>query len=815
LHESILKGSDMSSGHLLWIGYSKEAGQRSRRALETELDKLSVEAVRDAGEGLSVLAKDPGKYLIVIIDAGSAGMDLAPLATGIKQTNPAIEIIVLGQPGLLWKNLTLPRYYRPILVDDSSGPDVLISCVAKLQEMVEAKQDYEKLSRGIGDHIGMSRTSTEAVLTLLSRQNSLGMISMRRDGFFTSYNAEAERLTGYAMDELAHIQVWANSVLYDHESVRTLLDSIAMFWVRKTGRENMRLMIRRKDERVLTLSMTAVVLLDNFGQARQIVVLFFDPLETGAACEYELLMDSGACGAYTYFPERGFIKISVAALDLLNRAFSLNLTSKDVLDKRIIDLPLPRETAEAWHHYLEQVVSGSTLPGTGFAPVGLPGRRILDHTFVSRVPTGTRETFGALGVVMPREDLRCDAFENDSAEMLAQRTLNAIPRPFLLFRADRDDDGHVKDLQCWSINPAALSALGLDVDFQSRMSLYQVFRDAEANKILFDSAREVAETGEQKDFEMPIALKQQDDGAEKALVSFWMGKVGDGAAVFFNDVTAIRHEERHLKQYRHIFSHMEEAIIVTDLVGNVIDWNPASERMFGYSKKRILGKSVFILTPNPDGVQLKQHSSTVLRDGDVWKGEYEFVREDGSRGIAFSVFALLKDDRGMAYGSVGLCHDLTERKRLEERLTVKSQELQEKNLALNTLLRHAETERAISCERVVTDLARRVNDRLARIIDGKHKPETVETQAKLLIEELGGVPEPGRLDRSDPALKLTEKELDVAQLIRLGKTTEEIAFILNKSPDTIRLQRISIRKKLGLTRKDRNLAGYLKKMDLT
>jgi PAS domain S-box-containing protein len=805
----------MSSSHLLWIGYSAETGERSLTALRAELGKLSVEVIPDPRQALSVLAKDPGKHLIVIVDARSEGMDLGPLATGVKQINPAIEIIVIGEPGLGWGNLTLPRYYRPILLDESSGPDVLISCVAKLQEMVEAKEDYERLSRGIGDCIGMSRTSTEAVLAFLSRQNCLGMISMRRDGFFTSYNSEAERLTGYSMEELAHLQVWANQLLFDHGSVRTLLDSIAIFWARKTGRENMRLMIKRKDGRVLTLSMTAVVLLDNLGQATQIVVLFFDPLETRAAYEYELLMDSKVCGVYTYLPESGFIKISVAALDLLNRAFSLNLTDQDVLYKKIVDLPLPRETTESWQQYLEGVISGGTLPGTGLAPVGLPGRHILEHTFVARVPTGTREEFGAFSVVVPREDLRSDAFENDSTETLAQKTLNAIPRPFLLLRAHRDDHGRVTDLKCQCMNVAGLKALGFDADFRSGLSLQQIFKDEKAVGTLFDAAREVAETGESKNFEIRMALRPEGKGTQRAVVKFWLGKVGDGAAVFFKDVTEMRLEESHLVQYRHIFSHMEEAIIVTDLAGNVIDWNPASERMFGYTKEQILGRSVFVLTPNPSGVQLKQHSSTVLRDGDVWKGEYEFLREDGSRGIAFSVFAMLKDDRGMAYGSVGLCHDLTERKRLEEMLTVKNQELQEKNLALNTLLRHAETERTIACERVVGDLARRINDRLARILDGKHKPQTVETHVNLLLQELGVVPNSRRLDRSDPTLKLTEKELEVAQLIRLGKTTEEMAFILNKSADTIRLQRISIRKKLGLASKDRNLASYLKKMDFT
>ena len=197
----------------------------------------------------------------------------------------------------------------------------------------------------------MSRTSTEAVLALLTRQNSLGTISMRRDGFFTSYNAEAERLTGYSLEEVAHIQVWTQTVLLDYDSVRMFLDSIAMFWARKIGRENMRLMVRRKDGRVLTLSMTAVVLLDNFGHARQIVLLFFDPLGTAAAREYELLCDSRACAVYTYFPEEGFIKVSAGALNLINQAFSLTLAAQDIEDKRVEELPLPRTTAELWQSF--------------------------------------------------------------------------------------------------------------------------------------------------------------------------------------------------------------------------------------------------------------------------------------------------------------------------------------------------------------------------------------------------------------------------------------------------------------------------------
>lgn len=803
----------MSSKRVLWIGYSPETTDIWRRALETQINGVVVDVIPGGREALTALAETPAGHLIVIIDLRTAGMDLAALVTSIKQINPAIEAIVLDERGLNWSRLNLPKYYRPIFLDASCGIEALISCVAKLQEMVESKDDYQQLSRNIGDKIGMSRTSAEAILALLNRQNSLGVLSIRRDGFFSSYNAEAQRLTGYDLEEIAHIQVWAQALLLDYESVRTLLAAIEKFWAQKVGRENMRLKIRRKDGRIIVLSVTVVVLLDNLGQARQLVALFFDPLESLAVREYDILMDSGTCGIYTYQSERGFIRMSSLALAALNRSFSLNLTIGEVLHRKIMDLPLPVEMAKSWQNLVEAIATRDHPMTEGFSPMGLPGQRIMEHTFAARVKIGSKESSAVFAVVVYRDDLISDTLQDLlTTEQWAEKTLTAIPRPFVLLRGVRDSEGLIQQLVCLKMNPAAKKLLGVHMDSRHDIGLTDVFSDAQARTVILQSAREIIETGRHQTFEIKLSLKPADD--EKSLLRFWMGKVGDGAAVFLEDVTAERDEQQHLRQYRHIFSYMEEAIIVTDLEGNIIDWNPASEKMFGYTNPQILGRPAFILTQNTKGAHLEPHPGQILREGDVWKGEYEFIRNDGTKGIAFSVFALLKDDQGNPYGTVGLCHDLTNRKRLEERLTVKSQELEEKNLALNTLLRYAEGERVRACGQVATDLARKIHQRVRRILDGKQNAQVVETHATLLLQELGQRAESKKLNNDDPQLKLSEKELEVARLIRLGKTTEEIAFILDKSPDTIRLQRISIRKKLGLTRRDSNLASHLRNVSL-
>ena len=62
---------------------------------------------------------------------------------------------------------------------------------------------------------------------------------------------------------------------------------------------------------------------------------------------------------------------------------------------------------------------------------------------------------------------------------------------------------------------------------------------------------------------------------------------------------------------------------------------------------------------------------------------------------------------------------------------------------------------------------------------------------------------------SNQHIKLTPREVQIASLIKDGKTTKEIAEMLNLEVTTINNHRGRIRRKLDLKGKERNRRSYL------
>jgi PAS domain S-box-containing protein len=796
----------VASPEIIWLGSTPE--DELLQALLYAFGKMALQVTPELQEGLEALAAEPERFAIAIADPGPSAWAVGALVPRIKQINPAIEVLTISG-GSCWQDLELPRFQRPIMLSRPVSPDALVSSVAKLLEYAELSENYGQLGRSVHQRLALGRKNVEASIALLYGLRGVGMLTVRRDGILTLYDSEVRRLTGSSPGDLTHVSAWIASLAADPDQAEKILNALDDYWLEGAGRKDLKFNIRQPGGGTRVLSLSVLVLVSDKGDPRQLVLLLHDPKDKATVSEYEMLLASGELGVYAYYPDEGFARFSPAALELLNRSFGLKLTPAQVLGRQVRDLGLPPDQAQAWQDMLARAAAGQALERT--KSLGLAGRHMFSHRVLAPLEREAEGPTGVVALVRPRGEAE-DAQRAPLSGGLAGLTLQAMPYAVLMLEAVRGPEGEIEDFVGVGLNQAAWRLLDRVDFFRPGMLLADLFPDQAARERLFAEANDVCEHGAQVSLEIGVRTGGARSGSR--LFFFWIGKVGDGAALMFEDVTTQRDQERRQYQYRHIFGHMEEAIIVTDTRGIIIDWNPAAERMFGYSKNEVLGKDTLLLIPGGRSQEVGRETRSVLREGDVWKGEYEFVRQNGTRGIALSVFALLKDDNGVAYGTVGLTHDVTERRRLQQNLALQSQELKEKNIALNTLLRHAEQERVRACEQVARDLAQRITQRIHQMLDHADSPEMVKDLAGLLLSDLGRRPEGGKLDPTDPTLTLSEKELEVARLIRSGKTSEQIALLLGKSMDTIRLQRISIRKKLGLTRRDHNLANYLNRLDL-
>lgn len=106
------------------------------------------------------------------------------------------------------------------------------------------------------------------------------------------------------------------------------------------------------------------------------------------------------------------------------------------------------------------------------------------------------------------------------------------------------------------------------------------------------------------------------------------------------------------------------AIIVTDIDGIISDWNPAAERMYGYTRDEALGKAVSVLHMPGDLPALQDMIVDAIKGDGRWSGRIDFKRKDGREGVSDSAIFAFRDDNGQL-GSFSINRDISEQMRAQ------------------------------------------------------------------------------------------------------------------------------------------------------
>ena len=147
-------------------------------------------------------------------------------------------------------------------------------------------------------------------------------------------------------------------------------------------------------------------------------------------------------------------------------------------------------------------------------------------------------------------------------------------------------------------------------------------------------------------------------------------------------------------------------------------------------------------------------------------------------------------------------------KKREKELERKRRHLEDANTALTVLLEKRESDKAELNKKVLVNINELILPYLEKLKASKLEPKE-RLYVDIIESNLNSIISPFMNSLSAKLIKLSPTEIQVIDLIKRGKSTKEIAKMMNLATSTIDTHRNNIRKKLGLKHKNVNLFTYV------
>jgi len=287
----------------------------------------------------------------------------------------------------------------------------------------------------------------------------------------------------------------------------------------------------------------------------------------------------------------------------------------------------------------------------------------------------------------------------------------------------------------------------------------------------------------------------------------------------------LRKTEQSLRNSEKKFRTLVEnaAVGITEVeagTGRFLAVNPMLCKMVGRTEHEML-TTTFMAITHPEDLNLSPSLSKRMYSGefDHYSIEKRYLRKDGGViWVNITISRLWKP--GEAPGrSITIVHDITERKQLEQalketldqlesRVQERTIELEETNIALRVLLRKGDKDQKRLEENLQSNVNQLVTPFLSRLRVSQSNPERL-TYLNILETNLSNIVSPFINRLSAAYRNLTPKEIQIAELVKQGKRSKEIAELFGLSVGTVITHRNNIRKKLDLKSKDANLRSHL------
>ena len=262
--------------------------------------------------------------------------------------------------------------------------------------------------------------------------------------------------------------------------------------------------------------------------------------------------------------------------------------------------------------------------------------------------------------------------------------------------------------------------------------------------------------------------------------------------------------KKELFQLERVFNFSLDLIGIGNLAGYFIKINPSFRRILGYSEEEFLAFPFLKFIYKED---LKKTEKALL---EAAGGENEIFIEnrykckDGSiKWIDWKVLAIKEEDLFIAAG-----RDITQRKQIEQELINEKKNLEEVNAALRIILREHELRKIEIEEKVFLNIQKLLLPYLSELASSNLN-EKQHFFLDVIQKNIQEITSSFAKDLTQKYNNLTPREIQIANLIKQGRTNKETAKLLAISPSAVDFHRQSLRKKLNIKGKKQNLRSVL------
>jgi len=227
--------------------------------------------------------------------------------------------------------------------------------------------------------------------------------------------------------------------------------------------------------------------------------------------------------------------------------------------------------------------------------------------------------------------------------------------------------------------------------------------------------------------------------------------------------------------------------------------NKYYEKLFALSAEACKGKQLREVI-GERGYQNCLHQVEAVLDGQEVHFENVVFTPDNVKRLLQVSYIPDFDQKNQVRGFFVLAFDITDSDQM--------QKLKEANIALKVLIDQQQSSREDMEQQILNKLTKLVFPYLD-LLQGQLDATKKEEYLTLIRIHLESVADSFVQKLSNPLLKLSPREILIADLVKSGKTTQDMAKLLNLSVRTVEAYRMQLRKKLGLNTKKENLRKYL------